>query len=361
MNALLLVLSVFGGSGGLGGTDLLRDAFDAAMETFHVTSGDAFIDQGALVVKEGRVESTRPVFGDLSIELVARLDAGARLALEIADEVQVRIESEPEPRLGLSRGGRESVRKLAGLPLESFVLRVVSRGGALEAWIDGRPVADLLDRTPLGGGAVAIAVDNGAVRIDEVVVKRLAWSDVVHVEGADTARIDRLAGLPLERFRLLDPPPSRIDAEYRVAIDGEADAPITVRTWGVRRPAEEIPLLEQALAEAGIRPYLAMRVTELDEVGEDGRTVAGEGPFGPFTVTGAVRVEVDALLGIRDEWPSLVLYDVVNDRFLDRVVPGGPAARPLMVEVSEEIDHLRVDLVVPGREMVSHDVRLIRP
>ncbi|MFH0946500.1 MAG: hypothetical protein V2A76_14995, partial [Planctomycetota bacterium] len=91
--------------------------------------------------------------------------------------------------------------------------------------------------------------------------------------------------------------------------------------------------------------------------------VESEGPFGPFHLDRSpALVEVDALLGIVSEWPTLTLWNILEERdqILDRTVPGGPMGRGIWAEVPDDSEKLRLTLEIPGRESIEHELVLIR-
>ncbi|MFG0319433.1 MAG: hypothetical protein ACF8XB_19340, partial [Planctomycetota bacterium JB042] len=240
----------------------------------------------------------------------------------------------------------------------AFAVELKQRGRWFQLFLDGVPGPDAEAAGPLPAGVIRVSVDGGAATLDRARVERLPWRDEAEIVGADAARIAALADRPLSDFTLLEPPPARVDPEFRIAVAGQP-TPIGVRHCGARRDAEEIPLLEQGLALAGIRAWLEPRLLQGAEGAE--RVVEGETPFGPFDVTEERVVFVcDALLGLTAEWPSLTLWELEKDRIVDRTVPGGPMGRGIECVVPPGVSRLKLVLARPGRPSVAHEIVLRR-
>ena len=341
---------------------LLSESFDDQPAGLEQVEGRFRFEDGQAVGTDGRFVSLRAFSGDLSIEWsLTTAQAGAELLLQLEGErLELVLRPGPDGRVEFRRGGE--ILRSTPLPCASLLghrLRLWNRGALLEFMIDDQPLFDYQQAQPLSGGRIGIAVRAGEIRIDRLSIERLPWwGDTIRFEGEGAGRVAALAVRSDTAFALLEPLPSRIDPIFRIAVEGESE-PLVVQYCGVRKSAESLPLLEQALALATLKPSLKVRVSE----GEPDQTtqVAGDGPFGPFTVGHPkVLVEVDALLGILGAWPTLTLWNVDADRVLDRTVPGGPMGRGIWAEIPEDCTQLRLTLEIPGRGTVDQELVLIR-
>jgi hypothetical protein len=339
---------------------LLEESFDAEPAGLEAVEGRLRYEDGQAIGEDARLVSRRAFSGDLAIEWsVSAAESGAELAVRLeGEQIELRLEYGPAGRAELRRNG-ELLRSAPLPPQATAPLRLVNRGPVLEFLIGDRALFDDQQEQPLAGGRIGLAIRGGEIRIDQLTVERLPWwGDTVQLEGDGAERVAALASRPITEFSLLDPLPARIDPIFRIEVEGESE-PLVVRMCGVRESAESLPLLEQALALATIRPYLRVRISEGEP--EHAAAVPGEGPFGSFTVHHpTVLMEVDALVGILDAWPTLTLWNVDADRILDRTVPGGPMGRGIWAEIPEDCSRLRLTLEIPGRESIEHDVVLNR-
>lgn len=321
------------------------------------------VGEAAWTLREGAALLTvEPVAGDLVIELEASGDEEAAFALGVEREFSVSFATDGAGGwtvLASADGGDPGEGRAAGGRLGVWV-----RGPAVEARADGRPVAASLGARPLGGGRLAIRATAGLVRLQRISLRRLPFRDAVVLEGADRAALSQWRSLDRSRFSLLEPLPGIVDPVYRVSVSGGEQTPsarFRLRVCGLRPDPKEIPLLDQALAFARIRPYVSCHL----RVGEEGRerVVLGEGPLGPFHVPEGERVVFvcRALYGILDEeWPTAYLRDPRADRFLDRVVPAGPATREMWAVLPEELEEVEVVVAAPGEEPWRRTVRIER-
>ncbi|MBI4879835.1 MAG: hypothetical protein HY812_09285 [Planctomycetes bacterium] len=322
-------------------------------------AGAAHFENGCAVGEALELQSNRVLCGDLEVDLaLASCAEDGEVVLGFgADPIEVALRRGPEAEIALRRGEETLAR--AGLPAPhagALCLSLVARGGAVEASLDGAPLVAYVREDPFAGGPIRVAIRGGRAALDEIAVRRLPWRDGVELPGETAARAAALAGQPLERFSLLAPLPSRIDPEFRVAVAGEEE-PLVARICGVRRTAEDVPLLEQALALLRIRPYLKVRVL----LGDEEAPAQALGESGPFVATGAkVIVEADALVGTCGDWPALTIWDAARERILDRTLPGGPAGRAARAELPPESDRVLVVLTIPGQEALEREIVIRR-
>ena len=361
MNAILLWLALLSP-----GEDpqMLEADFNSAPTALAIAAGDFKFEDGAAVSSQGRLQTRNPVSGDLALSVVVRAaQPGSKLSVSLGGEsMLLRLCLDESLLATLERKGEilrsQSLPDLPALPCR---LQLLNRAGALELRLNGSAILDWQQQRPLAGGIVGVEVTGGEIEIDQISIERLSWwGDTVRFDDDGLDRITGFLALPKEAFSLTGPAPTLIDPIFRISVRGET-RPLVVRFCGVRPGAEEIPLLDQALALATIRPFLVVRVSQ----GEPDNLipVEAEGPFGPYHLDRSpALVEVDALLGIVSEWPTLTLWDILEerDRILDRTVPGGPMGRGIWAEVSEESVKLRLTLDIPGRETVAHELVLIR-
>ena len=288
----------------------------------------------------GAVRSALPIAGDFAVEVRGERAASSTVTIDLGQGV---VASLTDGRATLVGPGGSDAREVS--VDAAFSLRLLVRGRCYELSVDGVAGPFLAELQPAAAAPVTVEASGGAVFVDRVRIVRAAWREEVEIVGADAARLAALEERPLEAFTLLDPPPSRLAPEFRFTVEGE-ETPVTVRVGGLRRPAAEIPLLEQALAMAGIRPWMSPRVVE-GEPGEE-VVVRGETPFGPFDVTAErVVVTCDALIGVGAEWPSLTLWDTEKERIIDRTVPGGPMGRGIEREVPDGTTRMKLVFARP--------------
>lgn len=323
-------------------------------------------DESHLVLQDAAIVSARPVGGDYVVELRGeREDGEPVVTIDLGQGIRASLTptaagdgwsaSLVGPGSGPGSEGGATTTHGGGA---AFSFRVAVRGRYFQLFVDGTPGPFVEVAHPLPAGVVRVTVAGGAVSFDRARVSRSPWRDEVEVLGADAERLARLSSLPLTSFTLLEPLPARVDPEFRVAVAGEP-TPITVRQCGTRRDEADVPLLEQALALAGVRVWMAPRLLEGPE-GEE-RVVTGETPFGPFTVTDEpVSFLCDALIGCGREWPSLTLWDVEKDRMIDRTVPGGPMGRGIECRVPPGVTRMKLVLARPGQDSIEHEIVLRR-
>jgi len=323
-------------------------------------ASDAPLDRsdGDRVVLRGAIRTARPHVGDLIVEVRGEVTEGTpTLSIDLGNGIAASVTIGDPVRAALRGPGGESERTFGSEG--AFSLRLLARGRFTELSIDGVAGPFLEGLQPLPGGVIRVGVDGGAATFDRLRVVRAPWREEVEVVGADAARIAALEGRPVADFTLLDPPPARLDPEYRLSVDGES-TPITIRIAGVRRPASEIPLVEQALALAGVRPWMSPRVLQ-GAPGEE-EIVTGETPYGPYTATHErVVVICDALIGVGPEWPSLTLWDTEKERIIDRTVPGGPMGRGIERDLPDGVSQMKLVLARPGRDSIEHEIVVHRP
>lgn len=337
-------------------------AFDLHMGVLNTPEGEFKFKKGQGISTDGHLVSWSAYSGDLRFRVeVAEAAERSQLELSIGrPQMTCRIRHEDSMSIELLRDGEQVGTYVADDVSPPYRLSMMNRGGAVELLLNGRPVLVDVREAPLGGAPVELRISGGEIRLEHLALDRLPWwGDTVRFAdpSAASSRLPTLRQRPVEEFSLLDPGPARIDPEYRLAVRGE-EQPLVVSVCGVRPGAEELPLLTQALALSTVRPYLKVRVTR----GEDGPEIPGEGPFGPFDISGPdVIVEVDALIGIVGEWPTLTLWDRTGDeRILDRTVPGGPMGRGVWARVPEESSRLMLVLDVPGQDPVEYELLMRR-
>ncbi len=326
------------------------------------TLGD-FVAEGTVVVGDdgvrlgkGRLRSARTIDGDLDVRLrVARLSGTPTFTLRLDGDLSLTLRLSDPPEAVLRAGGTERRAPLLG----GAEIRLLVRSEAAEVREDGAARVWAVGRRPLNGGWLEVAVEGGGVLLSALDVRRLPFRDEVDIVGVDDAALRALEDRPREDFRLLDPAPGRIDPVFRLAVaaaDGGAETRFEVRVTGLRPPRDEIPLLDQALAYAGIRPYLSCRLL----VGPKGKEheAPGRQRLGPFEARNGERAVLlcRALLGLRGEWASVMLRDPDRDRVLDRIVPGGPASRELWAELAPGTTRVEIVIARPGREPIVREV-----
>lgn len=307
--------------------------------------------------------SAQRVAGDFALDAdaVSLSAPGSAAGLALLDPVlELRLEGGSAPRAALWSAGAE----VAAAPCsatERVRIRIVVRSSRVELLLDGQSAALYEATAPFGAARVGRLPERGGAFLEGLRAERLPWSDRTLVEGADPARLAALAALPasaagtLEGFRLLEAP-ARLDPVFRVAAPDGGPA-LVIRAFGPRRPDQDVPPLEQALALAQIRPRLAVRVY----AGESRAEVHGATPDGPFAVAaGPVFVEVDALVGCLDEAPVLTLSDASGERILDRSEPAGPAGRSVYAEVPDDCSELSAKLAIADRAPLLRTIRLVR-
>ena len=339
---------------------LLRADFSNAddLARFEVHDGAAKVTGGAASLPEGATLRSAELFaGDIRLDVELALAASGRARVGIGrGAVSCELtRGDGELHVTLIDGDVEASAVVAG-DRERVHVRLRNRGEAIDVAIDGAVLLEHVRETVIRGGVIDITARSGDVSVDVVLLHRMRFDDGVEVSGVDEARRSNLATLDPSRFTLLDPSPSRIDPTYLLAVDEDGDgaadgALIEIHHDGVRVD-DGIPLLEQALALADIRPYLRWRV--LDGADETAPEAAG-GPWGPYLVTDLPgMVEVVALTGSPLRWPAVTAYDHTNDRILDRCCPSGPLRRNVISEIPPDCDELRIELIIQGRDKVTH-------
>lgn len=307
--------------------------------------------------------SAERVAGDFALEVDAvgltAADSAAGLAL-LDPVLELRLEGGRAPRAALWSAGAEVAAAPVGAA-ERVRVRVVVRSSRVELLLDGQSAALYEATAPFGAARVGRLPARGGAVLEELQAERLPWSDRTLVEGADPARLAALAGLAagaagtLEGFRLLEAP-ARLDPVFRVAAP-DGGPTLVIRAFGPRRPDQDVPPLEQALALAQIRPRLAVRVY----AGESRTEVKSDTSDGPFAVSsGPVFVEVDALVGCLGPAPVLTLSDAGGERILDRSEPAGPAGRSVYAEVPDDCTELSVALAIADRAPLRRTILLVR-
>ncbi|MFH0943663.1 MAG: hypothetical protein V2A76_00540, partial [Planctomycetota bacterium] len=262
MNAILLWLAMLAT---LDDPQLFEADFNSAPTALTVAAGSFRFEGGAAVSAAGRLQTAAPVAGDLALNVVVKAaEPGSKLLLTLGGEsLELGLGMNGETEAILQQKG-EVLRscELPRLPALPFHLRLLSRGGAVELLLNESPCLDWKQELPLCGGTIGIEVKGGEIQIDRISLERLSWwGDTVRFDEDGLDRIAGLLALPKEVFSLTGPAPTLIDPVFRIAVEGE-DRPLVVRSCGVRRDAAEIPLLEQALAPATIRPFLVVRVSQ---------------------------------------------------------------------------------------------------
>ncbi len=344
--SLLLAAAPFA-SVGRAAPSVLVDVGASPGPSVWVAGDGARFDADGVVLEGGAIRSPRPVGGDCVVRLRGTWGDGApALVVDLGQGIRATLAPAPDGGRVATLEGPTGTRRAGVGATPAFAVELRQRGRWFQLFVDGVPGPDAEATGPLPAGVIRVSIDGGAATLDRARVERLAWRDEAEVVGADDDRIAALAARPLA------------DPEFRIAVAGEP-TPITVRHCGARRDAEEIPLLEQGLALAGIRAWLSPRLLQGAEGAE--RVVEGETPFGPFEVSEERVVFVcDALLGLTAEWPSLTLWELEKDRIVDRTVPGGPMGRGIECVVPPGVSRLKLVLARPGRPSVEHEIVLHR-
>lgn len=353
--------------------DLLNEDFSAGFGSL-VPSEDVERFEGVVTLAaDGSLSSKHGVDGDVAIE-IRLAEALGTAALEVGfggDALTLRVGPVvvgEEDSWGVQirgsivgAGADSSVAIGTAQPAES--IRVRNRSQALEVWFDGVLIWDQLLKAPVPGGTMTISAAVSPVKLESIRVERLGWFDGVAVEGLGEDRMSAARLLDAAAFRMLDPQPSRIDPEYKFTwlnADGSAVDPVTVRYAGIRPEEDDsIPMLTQALALAGIRPHLDIKVW--DGEGPDDELPLTAGDDGTYRLDkGPGLIEAATLTWMGDVWPAATAWDVTNDRLLDRCVPAGPARRSLWTHIPDDCDEVKITLAGPGTPTVEQVIRIAR-
>lgn len=348
---------------------LLDATFKSDVSPMALVAGDARYEDGCAAISAGTrfiVRSAAPLGGDLSIVLsfrepysgeavIRHLGVPALTARYSAQHAAVIR----EPLAGEAAEPPSAGREHAQSSPREIVLRVRNVGAELD--VDGVSCAATAFVAPSGGGTLEIELAPTAhAFLDSIRVERLPYADRDRVTGIDDAKLAELAGQPLQRFKLLEPLPRHLDPIYRVAVEGLAE-PIVVHGRGYRSDESPIPLLEQALAFAQIRPWFDVQFLKGDggsgagviPLSEDGKTVTIDTPPG--------TIRLSTLCGILGDWPVLVVLDATRNRVLIRTNPGGPASADVWSTIPKQCQKLRIVLSVPNRPSIEREIEIVRP
>lgn len=352
--SLTLFLAVVAG----GDAKLLDADFGSGIAPF-LSDAPPRCENGSAMLEAGRpiaLCANGPFVGDLVFEVA--------FAAPFRGEFVVRLPGAPDFESRFAPGGstlRLRDRRVEAAPAAAattYSLRV--RSQAVEASADGVPFAFAEFDVPLGGGPCILEfTPSEPARLDAVSVSRLPFPDRDEVVGLDAERARRLASLPLEKFRLLDAAVSRLDPVFRIGVEGEAEE-IVAKGRGLRPSEQDVPLLEQALALARIRPLLRFDLFEGEAQNDDPPLARRED--GAFVITkkpGAIRVR--SYCGVVGAWPVVVVTDVTRNRLLARLNPGGPSTGDAWALIPSKCERMRIALVVPDGPTIEHFVDLVRP
>lgn len=324
--------------------------------------GEVAVRDGAAWIGAGGSLTSRVLLGgDVQLDLdVAWADPVGEALLSLgggACRCVLRHDAESIARV--SMGDRTAQVTLPAA--DRWQVRLRNRGGGVELSVnDGEPIT-IVQTQALAGGRLELTATVGRLAIASLVVTRLVWFDGVQVRGASPEQIGTLRALPAEHFELLAPAPARLDPVYQLAVRTDpVSAPLVleIRHCGLR-VEDAIPLLDQALALADIRPYLRFRVLEGDGKAGVIAPIGGDGVCHIAQPPGVI--EVFALTTPSHGWPAVTAFDDTNDRLLDRCVPTGPARRNVSSEIPPDCDRLRIELFVPGSDKSVHFIEVARP
>jgi len=307
---------------------------------------------GPRALTDAVFESDELVTGDATLSLFAEMEAGATAVFGLGrNGVVARVTGNT---LSLQAPGCETSRSDLELPNGPLALTLTVRSAACELLVDGRSALFLDADRPLAGEPLFLEARAGSVTFDDVRVTQLLWRDGVQIEGSPLA-VEALANLTVAKARLLEPPPTRIDPTFRMAVKGHE--PVCISVCGARESERVIPLVDQALALAGVRPWLC--ATVLDQSPVD----LSDGDASITVMSADSVIEVRGLVGHApgQPMPTMALLDRTHDKVLDFSIPGGPMGRPLQAAVPEECAELGVELTIPGRGKLERTLVLVRP
>lgn len=329
---------------------LVAVEFDAGLDPFVVQRGTARAHEGTCEIDDAMLQTGVAIAGDVTVDwrMATSLGQQRGATLAIGDLV-----------CGLD-GGQVTLTQGAtriatgSAPGDARTLRLVVRSNAVEAIVNDVSVAFARTALPFSGGTLSLGATHA--RVDAIVATRRAWFDDVRVEDVGAFVRANAADRDPAEFELVGTMPTRIDPVYELRTKGQ-DVGVRISFCGVRPDATEVPLVEQALAFAQLRPRLAFRVLQGDPL-VAGPTLGDE----PVTIPTAALayVECDVLIGVLAHPPTISVYDVANDELLDRSWVGGPPGRPLATRVPEACTALKYVLVIPGRSPIEKIVRLTR-
>lgn len=346
--------------------DLLNETFDDGLGAL-VATGEVERFDGVLTLPaDGAVTTKHAVDGDLavSIQFAGALESGG-VQVDLGNgSVSVKIQSIGGLNTVSAFTPSDSGESTSGRGSPPGKVEIRNRSHVIEVALDGRVAFSHFFKAPVAGGTLAVSALGADQRLDSIQVERLGWYDGIRVDRLDEVRMEEARRLDPQRFRLLDPPPGIIDPVFRVTWveeDGVTEVdPVVVRYAGIR-PLEDdnIPALTQALALAGIRPYLQVRAWD-GEGPDDGLplTVSGDGVL--RVTKGPGLIEAATLTWMGEVWPTATAWDVTNDRLLDRCVPAGPARRDLYTHIPDDCDEVRITVAGPGTLTVEKVIRIQR-
>ncbi|MBK6941962.1 MAG: hypothetical protein IPH13_17420 [Planctomycetes bacterium] len=329
---------------------LVTATFDSGLEPFVLEKGTARAHEGACEIDEATLESTVAIAGDVTIEW--------RMATSLAQQRGATL-AFGDLVCGLD-GGQVTLTQGAtriatgAAPGDARTLRLVVRSNAVEAVVNDVGVAFARTAIPFSGGALTLGATQA--RVDAIVVTRRAWFDDVRVEPVGAFDRARFVDADPSAFELVGTSPTRIDPIYELREKSGATG-LRVSFCGVRPDESEVPLVEQALAFAQLRPRWAFRVLQGDPL------TAGPPLTTDTTAVPAAAlayVECDVLIGVLAHPPTMSVYDVASGELIDRSWVGGPPGRPLATRVPEACTALKYVLVIPGRSAIERIVNLTR-
>ncbi len=329
---------------------LMHADFAASLEPLVVRRGVARAHDGVGELDDAQLEFPAAIAGDVTIEwrMATSLGEQRAAALGLGDLVCALDAGQ----VTLTQGATRLATGAA--PADARTLRLVIRSNAVEALVNDVGIAFAQTATPFSGGTLTLSATQA--RVDSLVVTRRPWFDDVRVE--DVGAFDRARAVDGDpaAFELVGGAPARIDPIYELREKGGA-AGLRVSFCGVRPDEAQVPLVEQALAFAQLRPRWTFRLLQGDPL------VAGPLATDAPTALGAgvlAYVECDALIGVLEHPPTMSVYDATSGELLDRSWVGGPPGRPLATRVPEACTGLKYVLVTPGRPPVERLVSFTR-
>lgn len=329
---------------------LVSAEFTAGLEPFVVERGTARAHDGVCELDDATLSCGVAIAGDVTIDWRVATSLGQQRAATLAfGDLVCGLDG---GQVTLTQGATRIATGAA--PGDARTLRLVVRSNAVEVVVNDVGVAFARTTIPFSGGALKLGATHA--RVDALVVTRRAWFDDVRVEAVGAFDRARFVDADPTGFALVGTTPTRIDPIYELRENTGATG-VRVSFCGVRPDESEVPLVEQALAFAQLRPRWAFRVLQGDPL-VAGPVLTSETAAVPSAAL--AYVECDVLVGVLTHPPTLSVYDVVSGELLDRSWVGGPPGRPLATRVPEACTGLKYVLVIPGRSSIEHIVNLTR-